>query len=472
MASCALVQTYGVFVAGSGADNAPGTAAAPLRTIAEGVAQAARQRKPRVFICQGHYGESVTLGGAAGDISLYGGLGCIGGWSWTGGLVDVVAPISLPALRIGPTTAAITVEDVSLTASDAVGQDASGAGNSAVAVRVESATVIFRRVTFFAGKGADGAPGKAGASLPNYPVDQPAAPPGLPFSYSPFVLGAGGVNACVYDSASSEGGVGGAPGDRATPDGYPGGAGSAAPSASLALLSSLYNGVGGAPSADCQPGTGIGNPGANGLPGLSGATATSYGTLLADAWQPSAGQFGGNGLPGQGGGGGAGEPFGASSAIFGGNGGGAGGCGGTGGGGGQGGGASFALVSFQSSVSLSSSTLIASDGGQGGPGGAGQVGQAGGLGGSGSCPGAGGAGGNGAGGSGGGGGTGGLSVGIAYRGTLPVYDTNTTIVFGAPGTEGVGGPPGAHAVTPGQIGLVGAPGTYGHGGLAAAVANL
>jgi hypothetical protein len=129
-------------------------------------------------------------------------------------------------------------------------------------------------------------------------------------------------------------------------------------------------------------------------------------------------------------------------------------------------------VSLQSSVAIYASTLISSDGGQGGPGGAGQVGQAGGLGGAGSCPGAGGAGGNGAGGSGGGGGTGGLSVGIAYEGTLPTYDTNTTIVFGASGPEGVGGAPGAYAVTPGQIGLAGAPGAYGRGGLAAAVANL
>jgi hypothetical protein len=469
---CALTETYGVFVAGSGADNASGTAAAPLRTIAEGLAQALRQRKPRVFVCQGHYGESIRLGSAQGDISVYGGLGCIGAWSWTGGVVDVVAPISLPALHISPTTVPVTVEDVSLTASDAVGQDATGAGRSAVAAWVESATVTFRRVTFFAGKGADGAEGKDGASIPNYPVDEPAAPPGLPFSYSPFVLGAGGVNACVYDSASSQGGVGGAPGDRSTPTGYPGGVGSAAPSASLALLSTLDDGAGGVPSADCQPSTGLGNPGANGLPGPSGAMATSYGTLFADAWEPSAGQFGGNGLPGQGGGGGAGEPFAPSSAIFGGMGGGAGGCGGTAGGGGQGGGASFALVSFQSAVSLYASTLIASDGGQGGPGGAGQVGQAGGFGGSGACPGAGGAGGNGAGGSGGGGGTGGLSVGIAYQGTLPVYDTSTTIAFGAPGAEGMGGAPGPHAVTPGQIGLVGAPGAYGRGGLAAAVANL
>jgi hypothetical protein len=469
---CALTETYGVFVAGSGADNASGTSAAPVRTIAEGIAQALRQGKSRVFVCQGHYGESISLGGAQGDISVYGGLSCIGGWSWTGGVVDVAPPISLPALRVASTTTPITVEDVSLTASDAVGQDASGAGNSAVAAWITNAAITFRRVTFFAGKGADGAPGKDGASIPNYPVDEPAAPPGLPFSYSPFVLGAGGVNACVYDSASSLGGVGGGPGDRSMLAGYPGGAGSAAPSASLALLSSLDNGAGGAPSPDCQPGTGMGNPGANGLPGASGAMATSFGTLSARAWEPSAGQFGGEGLPGQGGGGGAGEPFGPSSAIFGGQGGGAGGCGGTGGGGGQGGGASFGLVSVQSSVSLYASTLIASDGGQGGPGGAGQVGQAGGLGGSGVCPGAGGAGGNGAGGSGGGGGTGGLSVGIAYEGSLPTYDTNTMIVFGAPGAEGVGGAPGAYAVTPGQIGLAGAPGVYGRGGLAAAVASL
>ncbi len=436
IAPCALSETYGVFVAASGADDNSGTAAAPLRTVSEGLAQALRSGKPRVFVCQGHYGESLTIGGAQGDISIYGGLGCIGGWSWTGGLVEVVTPTSLPALRVGSTTAPVTVEDVSLIASDAVGQDGDGAGNSAVAAWVNAATVTFLRVTFFAGKGADGAPGEDGATIPNYPADEPAAPPGLPFNYSPFVLGAGGVNACVYDSARSQGGVGGAPGDRAALAGYPGGPGNAAPSASLALLSNLFNGSGGTPSADCAPGTGLGNPGANGFAGAGGRTATSYGTLFPSAWEASAGQRGGNGNPGQGGGGGAGEPFGPSSAIFGGNGGGAGGCGGTGGAGGQGGGASFALVSAQSAISLLSCTLVVSDGGQGGAGGAGQIGQSGGLGSAGSCPGAGGAGGNGAGGSGGGGGTGGLSVGIVYQGTVPTYDTNTTIVLGAPGVEG------------------------------------
>jgi hypothetical protein len=469
---CALADAYGVFVSASGADNGAGTVAAPVRTITEGLAQALRQGKGRVFVCRGHYGESLRIGGAQGDISLYGGLDCIGGWIWTGALVEVAAPTSLPALHVDPTTTPVIVEDVSLLASDAVGQDGSGAGNSAVAAWVTTATVTFQRVTFFAGKGADGAAGKSGASIPNYPVDQPAGPPGLPFSYSPFVLGAGGVNTCVYDSASSQGGVGGAPGDRATPGGYPGGPGSASPPASLADLSSYDNGAGGTPSVDCAPGTGLGNPGANGLPGPAGATASSFGTLFAGGWQSSAGQFGGNGLPGQGGGGGAGQPFGPQSAVFGAYGGGAGGCGGTGGDGGDGGGASFALVSLESSVSLVSSTLITSDGGNGGAGGAGQVGQSGGLGGAGSCPGAGGAGGNGAGGSGGGGGTGGLSVGIAYQGSLPTYDTSTMIVVGASGSEGVGGAPGPHTVTPGQIGLDGAPGAYGRGGLAAAVANL
>jgi hypothetical protein len=471
-APCAIADTYGVFVAASGADNGAGSAASPLRTIAEGVAAAQRAGKFKVFVCQGRYGESLALGGTHGDISIYGGLGCIAGWSWTGGLVDVAAPTSLAALRIDPTTNPVTVEDLSLTAIDAVGQDASGAGNSAIAAWASGATVTFRRVTFFAGKGADGAPGKEGALRPNYPASQPAAPPGLPFTYAPFALGAGGVNPCVFDAASSQGGLGGAPGDRVATAGYPGGGGSSAPSSPLASQSSINNGVGGLPSADCQPAAGAGHPGANGLWGAAGAMAPTYGTLFPGGWVPTSGQFGGDGSPGQGGGGGAGEPFSPSAAIFGGAGGGAGGCGGTGGGGGQGGGASFALVSLQSSVTLFSSTLIASDGGQGGTGGPGQAGQAGGMGGSGSCSGAGGPGGNGAGGSGGGGGTGGLSVALAYQGTLPTYDATTTLVVGAPGPEGIGGPPGTHAVTPGQVGIDGAPGIYGRGGLASLVQSL
>ena len=238
----------------------------------------------------GHYGGvDPSPGSAQGDISVYGGLGCIGGWSWTGGVVDVVAPISLPALHIGPTTVPVTVEDVSLTASDAVGQDAAGAGRSAVAAWVESATVTFRRVTFFAGKGADGAQGKDGASIPNYAVDEPAAPPGLPFSYSPFVLGAGGVNACVYDSARSQGGVDKFPGDQiACPRVIRAAWAAPRPPHHSRFCRASITVRAASPPRTANRVPGWSNPGANGLPWPSGAMATSYGTWLLDAREPSA----------------------------------------------------------------------------------------------------------------------------------------------------------------------------------------
>jgi len=467
-APCALDESYGVFVASSGTDDGAGSKADPLRTLAQGIALAKRSGRSRVFVCQGRYNESVSLGGAPGDISLYGGLDCIQGWLWTGGPVQVTAQGPLSALRVDATSTPVAIEDMSFTAPDAVGQDSSGAGLSSIAASLSDAAVTLRRVTLIAGKGADGATGADGLGAPNYPVDEASAPAGLPYIYAPPALGAGGVNTCLLSSGtSSEGGAGGNPGDGVMMAGYPGSPGSAVPAAVLASASSLYDGAGGLASS---LGCGVGDPGANGSPGPAGQMAMSFGALTPASWNPSPGGLGGFGQPGQGGGGGAGEPYFPFGATFGGGGGGAGGCGGAGGAGGLGGGASFALVSIQSSVTLFASTLITSAGGQGGQGGAGQPGQAGGLGAQGAC--GGGAGGNGAGGSGGGGGTGGISVAIAYQGTVPVYDTNTRITVGAPGTEGPGGAPGPHAATAGQLGLDGAPGTYGRGGLATLVLGL
>jgi hypothetical protein len=466
-APCAVDEAYGVFVATSGTDDAAGTKTEPLRTLAQGIALAARSGRSRVFVCQGRYSESVSLGGAGGDISLYGGLDCVQGWLWTGGPVQVTAPAPLSALRVEATRATVTIEDISFAAPDAVGQDSSGAGLSSIAARLSKATVTLRRVTLLAGKGADGAAGADGLTTPNYPVGQPA-PPGIAYSYAPAALGAGGSNACLLSpGASSQGGAGGGPGDGVMMAGYPGSPGTAVPAASLSAASSTYDGAGGLAS---PLGCGLGDPGANGSAGPAGGMAMDLGALDASGWQPSPGGLGGFGQPGQGGGGGAGEPYFSFGATFGGGGGGAGGCGGTGGGGGQGGGGSFALVSVQSVVSLVASTLTTSDAGQGGAGGAGQPGQAGGLGANGAC--GGGAGGNGAGGAGGGGGTGGVSVAIAYQGAVPVYDADTSLTVGAPGREGPGGAPGPAATTAGQLGLDGAPGSYGRGGLATPVLGL
>ena len=468
-APCAVDETYGVFVASSGSDDGSGSKAQPLRTIAQGIALAARSGRSRVFVCQGRYGESISLGGAAGDISLYGGLDCIQGWIWNGGPVQVTAQGRLSALRIDATLAPVTIEDVSFTAPDAVGQDGSGAGLSSIAAWLSDATVTLRRVALIAGRGADGATGADGSSTPDYPVDQPTAPPGLPYVYAPPALGAGATNTCLLmPASSSQGGAGGSPGDGVMMAGYPGSPGSAVPEALLAGASSLFDGAGGLASSSL--GCGLGDPGANGSAGPAGEMAASFGVLTRDGWSPSPGALGGFGQPGQGGGGGAGELYFTMGATFGGGGGGAGGCGGAGGGGGRGGGASFALVSLGSAVSLIDANLLTSDGGQGGRGGAGQPGQAGGLGAPGAC--GGGAGGSGAGGSGGGGGSGGISVAIAYQGVVPVYDTQTRLAVGAPGTEGPSGSPGPHATTARQLGLDGNPGSYGRGGLATRVLSF
>ena len=193
-APCALDESYGVFVASSGTDDGSGSKADPLRTIAQGIALAKRSGRSRVFVCQGRYSESVSLGGAAGDISLYGGVDCIQGWIWTGGPVRVTAQGPLSALRVDSTGAPVAIEDMSFTAPDAVGQDSSGAGLSSIAAWLSDAAVTLRRVTLIAGKGAGGATGADGLGAPNYPVDEAAAPAGLGYVYAPPALGAGGVS--------------------------------------------------------------------------------------------------------------------------------------------------------------------------------------------------------------------------------------------------------------------------------------
>ena len=473
-APCAVDDAYGVFVASSGADDASGSKTQPLRTIAEGVALAVRSGRSRVFLCQGRYRESVALGSAHGDVSLYGGFDCIAGWTWTGAVVEVTAEGSLPALRIDGPTMPIAIEDVSLTTIDAVGQDANGAGLSSIAAWLSKATVTMQRVSLIAGRGADGGAGADGAASPNYPVDEPSAPSGSAYSYYPPALGAGGVNMCLRapGGAMSQGGTGGNPGDPVTAAGYPGAAGSSVPPAPLAGGMTGLDGAGGDPTGSASCEAGDGDPGANGSAGPAGAMAASYGVLSVSGWAPSAGNAGGFGAAGQGGGGGGGEPYYMFGATFGGSGGGAGGCGGAGGDGGQGGGASFALVSIGSSVTLAACTLLASSGGRGGAGGAGQPGQAGGQGGPGGCGSTGGPGASGAGGSGGGGGTGGSSVAIAYQGPIPVYDSNTVLSVGGPGPEGIGGPPGPGVTTAGQVGLDGAPGSAGRGGASSLVLGL
>jgi hypothetical protein len=468
---CVIDESYGVFVATVGGDTSAGTRMDPVRTIAEGIAMAVQKKKPRVYVCKGNYSEQVVLDAQHDGISIFGGLDCINGWTWTGAMAVVTGPSALYALRVDSTTRVITVEDVSFVVPDASGQDSAGAGNSSIAAFIHAAIVNLRRVALTAGSGAGGAAGASGGSAPNYSVSQPIGPGGTSYDSATAAPGVGGVNLCLV-TGSSRGGAGGAAGDIPnTTNTYPGGSGTPIPQPPPPPP---HDGAGGQSIPDtgagCSP-MSNGDPGANGAAGTGGSSANDLGALSAAGWEPSGGTDGQTGNPGQGGGGGAGGGI-AVAGPVGGGGGGAGGCGGSGGKGGRGGGASIAVISLQAVATLAECALTTSAAGNGGSGGPGQRGQRGGPGTTGNaCTGS--FGGWGAGGSGGAGGTGGISVGIAYHGGGPSYDSATSFTVGASGHEGS---PGAGAsnstIKSGPLGTDGNPGAAGLAGTAQPMLSL
>jgi hypothetical protein len=473
---CVLDDALGVFVSASAPDGGSGGKADPLKTITLGIAKAANLNKSRVYVCGGSYKEQVVLDSAHDGVSIYGGLACLDGWSWTGAQTQVTAPTSLYALRLDSLAKSADIEDLTFVAPDAIGQDAAGAGNSSIAAFVHGATVNLRRVVLIAGKGADGASGADGTSRPNYTGPAPAGGAqvwttisGL---FSPISGGDGGTNQCTVfgSSAGGKGGLG-----CASAAGVQGGAGSAGtanpqPPVTAAGRDGLPKGMTMVGDAGAAMMVTANDPGADGVARDGGVAAQDYGILSPSGWMPAAGGDGAPGGPGQGGAGAADPLYGQCSVAqpsLGGGGGGAGGCGGAGGKGGGGGGASIALASVDSTMSLTDCILSTSAAGSGGAGGAGQDGQPGGAGGD--VSGAsqlhavGGAGGNGAGGSGGAGGTGGISVGILYLGSMIQSDMATTesTRLGVPGAAGAAGPGGRHPPPTGVDGHSGARGSAG-----------
>ena len=486
---CVLDNAYGVFVAspgdagsGDGGDAGPsalaadGSMAHPYPTIAQALANL--RTKTRIYVCNGVFGEHVTV---TTPVSIYGGLSCAAGpagavWSYVGGQAQVTPLSPAPALTVtGVDAGSVTIEDLSFAA-----VNASAPGASSIAAHIASASVHLVRVSLHAGQGAPGAPGSDGLANPNYTGPAPSGGPQVSIVGAAGVVwvagGPGGVNQCMQSgvSAGGDGGLGCSAGI--------GTAGSSSPRA---------------PSSDGRDGLPLGfglpdgglcaanDPGADGLAGDGGAPppALVYGTLSPTGWVPSPGADGQPGNPGQGGAG-ASDPLyeppgmpsacGAPTESIGGGGGGAGGCGGSGGKGGPGGGASIALAVLDSVVNLEQCDLHASAAGAGGTGGAGQDGQAGGAGGDdvafAQTHAAGAPGGNGAGGSGGAGGTGGISVGVfSVRGQV-TYDPSTgqSITLGPPGAGGSAGAAGKHPtagpLTTGSDGNPGAPGAAGTSG--------
>jgi hypothetical protein len=385
--SCLVSDAFAIFVfANEGSTEGSGTMGSPFGSLALAI-EKAREDGKIVIACQDHFDRPLEISGADMGFALriYGGFDCSGEdkvWVHSGN-PTVVAPMAAgPALRVQG-AAGLQIEDFEFSSVDATQR-----GESSIAAVVASSTdVVFRRVSFNAGEGVNGAPGAPAPPL------FPRAPNGHP--------GDGTTGGPAQQSCTCAESVGGKGGNLGTTSMVNGGDGEPVQSDG-----SGKGGQGG--DTSCSSGT----PGAPGATAPAGKGATVPGTIESLTWVPSAGDAGQSGGTAQGGGGGGGGPTG------GGGGGGCGGCGGEGGTAGQGGGASIGLLMSQSRVTFYESTVTTSKAGNGGAGGPGQPGQLAGAGGDAlGCPGGpGGAGGDGAP---GGGGAGGISVGVVYQGDRP-----------------------------------------------------
>ena len=444
---CVVTSANGIFVAPTGVDTAAGTEAAPVLTIAKGVALA-KTAGLAVFVCVATYPAPLSFTVAQDGVKVYGGLVCPGAgvtnaWSYSGGQV-MVAPTTAgtTALTTSGLAVGMTFEDFVFQSSNASGVDANGNGNSSIAVSVSTSNgMVFKRVAMIAGTGAGGNPGTTEEANSGTQAGQGGSPP----SAAPATGGQGCVATCPngVGTQAGSGGLGGALSGGAGQNGLPD--------------LSADAGIGGAGQTAINGGCGVGTLGAPGGPGSPGDGSQTLGMLTSSGWSP--GGTGTNGTAGdtaQGGGGGGGATY-SGAPTGGGGGGGCGGCGGGLGTGGAAGGASIALVSIASGVALDGCTLSSANGGMGGQGGAGQAGQQGGNKGGAAGDGCqGGAGGNGGTGGGGGGGAGGSAFDIAYTGTEPTQNSTT---LSAPGSGGPGGQPGTNGAAVTGVGMTGASAT-------------
>jgi hypothetical protein len=427
--------------ASTGAPGNPGTQAAPLSTIAAGIALAATLTPAWVHVASGTYVETPTFATA---VSIRGGFDPA---TWTPSASPTIVQVSQEG-AIASGALAVALESLTFQAANASGALVGGSGPSyyysgapSTAMRLQGGSdVIFTSCTFTAGSGVNGipgTPGQAGAAGAAGATGSPGGP------------GSGGGEGGAGAGNGGDGGLGGyasASGEDGDPGTYYG-----APAAA--------GGPGGAANTFCFSG-GAGSPGQPGGAAIGNALngAGGGGWLFGPGrWISMSGQDGTTptqllfGSGGGGGGGGAGHPTvtGLCFATRGAGGGGGGSSGGPGthGTGGTGGGCSIGVSVVASSATFVDCTFNPGTAGHGGAGGAYGPGGAGGAGGPGGpagsasgAGGSGGAGGAGAAGGGGGGGAGGMSVGVARLGSPNVTFVGTTTFN--PGTPGAGGAPG------------------------------
>ena len=432
-APACVVNEFAVFVAPNGTPDAPGTKEAPVGTIVDALAK--RGGKPRIYVCEGTYAETIDLSSA---VSVFGGFDCAS-WSHTGNKARFEAknPGDF-ALRVASVSDPITLADLELVAKPG---DSTHLSIVAAFLR-DSPNVSLRRLKLVAAEAANGAnaaPGVTGTPNPtNLDGNNPDAGLGA---------AGGAAKACTCSNGgSSKGGKGGSAGGLA-PDGESG-------ETAMAVVDPPTATGQGSTSIECQSTATPGRKGSNAPAADDAVPPSAPGEIVATGWKAADGLAGESGKPGQGGGGAGGNPAGGSPG--GGGGGACGGCGGTGGGGGGGGGASIALLLLNSPVKLETSELLSAKAGDGGDGAAGGQGAIGGSGGTrvGSC--AGGDGGRGGNGGAGAGGSGGVSAGIVHKGDAPVVDaaTDAAITHGTAGEPGTGGAQGVNDGKPGVAGKV------------------
>lgn len=425
-----------IFVHPMGDDSAPGTKAAPKRTVQAGINAANTATKPHVYVAQGVYTDgTVTL---RNGISVYGGFSA-SNWSRAGAFTTTLRSNTVNSGRIialqgSAISLPTTVAYMSIRA-----MDTTSAGVSTYGVHCTTCTALTLRSLLItagsAGAGSAGAGGSTGSA-------------GFP--------GIVGNNGSCDENAGGTGGAGG-PSNCGRPGGT-GGAGGWRGAGSTGGTGTVGT-AGGSPGGECNDcfgscRSGNGNTGGTGSTGSSGTNGASGlgGAVIGNFYVTNSGGAGGTGGAGNGGGGGGGaggqdicdNVGGLSGKGNGGGGGGGGGCGGTGAAGGGGGGSTIAVfLASSTGIRLENCELTSGNGGNGGAGGTGGNGGGGGAGaaggngclgelGNGGQGGPGGAGGRGGH---GGGGAGGVSYAF-YRTATVATLVNVSYAHGSGGNGG------------------------------------
>ena len=450
--SVSVTVTGPVFVDfATGADGNAGTQAAPVKTVAQGIALAAAASVPRSVRVSGAAQTFTAPLALAGGVNVRGGYDRLAGWTrtaprtplnYTPTLVADVAAVTADNL-----TSPVLLDGFAITNAAAVPP---GGSNIGVRVRNCAQTVTLSNNSIVAGSPAAGLAGAAGTAGstgaagftavswrgPSYPVAAPLQL-GLPVAYYKGV-GGSSITAVYPNFPDAQYGIHMEPNQ-----GWPGASGA---------NPNLYAAAGGVEGETVATNGSNGAAGTSGTAGASGAAGAGL-HLGADfaGTDGGAGAAGSGGGKGGGGGGGGAIKYQAPQYI--GGGGGGGGLPGSGGGSGQGGkgaGGSFAVMVVSSSVAVTGCFLTTGNGGNGGTGGNGGVGGAGGPGGAGFAPasyldrqpgrgGNGGSGGNGGAGGGGAGGNGGPSIAIIAGAGATLTQSGNTFTLGNAGTGGLGG---------------------------------